>query len=328
MYTATQITALKDERETLLNEYYKHMQTCAECFNRYAVDYGTSEPITTVCPIGAVVADELNSITDALGWNAPDYTELTTYYTDEDDQPEDRSDLVADYVVTSSERDADRWDLLPDVSDAWSAEMVLSAARMPADAPTHLAVTGHQAETPRNGNQPVMLGEDLGRKNMAWIDHELQMNVIALVDEEATSALHNSLLRIWQTPRGEIGIYKTFISNVTEETFDAYCAPCKRRLVLARTTKNVIRTVLHAHTHVPGSQVEGSDEHIIINGSDANPVPGDTDTDIKFVLQAGQWYMEQEKARARMDGTYSNGPTKLYTAWREFTESLKATPAS
>jgi hypothetical protein len=173
-----------------------------------------------------------------------------------------------------------------------------------------------------------MLGEDLGRKNMAWIDHELQMNVIALVDEEATSALHNSLLRIWQTPRGEIGIYKTFISNVTEETFDAYCAPCKRRLVLARTTKNVIRTVLHAHTHVPGSQVEGSDEHIIINGSDANPVPGDTDTDIKFVLQAGQWYMEQEKARARMDGTYSNGPTKLYTAWREFTEALKATPAS
>jgi hypothetical protein len=59
MYTATQITALKDERETLLNEYYKHMQTCAECFNRYAVDYGTSEPITTVCPIGAVVADHL-----------------------------------------------------------------------------------------------------------------------------------------------------------------------------------------------------------------------------------------------------------------------------
>jgi hypothetical protein len=318
-YTADQVLTMKDERDELLSQLRKHYRTCAYCNEAAMISTAN-----TGCWRTQILAQELSSLDEVLGYTEQEYGLVGWFYRDQPEQDDeietDLSDLVADYVVTVEEQPTDRWGGAGGLDDA---DLWLRSQE------------GQRAVSEDYRPREAEAAEEAA----AWIERTLWDTTIwGVVDSEMTQANLRAAAKVWTTKDGKAAVYKTFLNKVsvtdTGYTLHAYCAPCRKGVALSGERGSLLQAVLsivkHAHTHVPGSELEFTnneygDSHVFINGSDAITEPGsDRAADIRYLIQAGNWIVQNEVQRCRLEHAQ---PTKLARAWHEFTEQLKSLKA-
>lgn len=321
-YSPHDLDALTDQSSYRRNQLSEHYRECGTCYQLAQV--GRRQYDSVGCYQAQELAERVIDLDLELGhWPAVHRYGLSWFYENEHGfHAWEPVQEVMSYVETSHEREYDRWAIEPDVTDDWTAEQVLRAAREP--------------ESPAQGADRLAARAQHLVSSAVW-NAETPWELYCLTDGAAldTQALLQAHARIWQTPRGEVGIYKTFISQVTDQYFTAYCSVCKRRMVLERTLRNVVATILHAHTHVPDSVLQGSvgasdtqqddshDPYVTLTGSEATPLPGESvAADRKFVEQAGRWYIDSAFVDRRENGTPIDAVTQEWI-WSTYSGNLQ-----
>lgn len=291
-YTDHELAIIRDEHERITVWLAKHIRGCATCYFQGSLN----------CDLATYAEVELEAWAEVLGYT-PNDNEYPSLIRDAEYR-----DLVADYVTTSSEQAYDRWE--GDYATEHYAEL---------DDNWFASSAGRQAVAD--------LSDPRQEAQAARTEADLEHTLWGAIDSGLTLTSLKAAGRIWTTKRGEVGIYKTFISNLdlNAETFHAYCSVCKRGFDFEGNVKyNLLRVMHHAHSHVPDSTLEfffGDDlsAYVALNGSDATSVPGESKlTDRDYLIRAGRWYIERISATV----CPSSQDKALCAAWESYLPQL------
>lgn len=302
-YTHTERVFLMDERASYLKWLTNHYRTCPECMSEFTCDSRRLE----------YVRSEIVSLDLALGYDVPDNEYDSRYYFSETRQLEFYEDNYDELVSSTT---VPQVEALLEVGSSTGTWFDQETYDWLANAPEPTAQQVHTW-----ANEQAFDSEEAAREYQRALDALLDAGLSALRgqgyhltddpygDPETTSANFRKIFRIWATPKGEVGIYRTFIRKVTESDFEAYCAPCKRGFVFDRSIASIVAVILHAHKHLPNSVIAGDTDPdsgsriIVINGSDAMPSPGEDElTDKQYVLRTAYWYTNRRDYLAAYGG--------------------------
>jgi len=227
-YEPAQQVALKDEHKRYQDWMRFHKATCAECAAARRGE-GVS------CIRQDVVQSEIDSITEALGWD----TMAAQRASAGDQVGQDLSSFIFIDRTTAPRANGDyedRWEELAGFDSTYDPERDESS----------------------NGYRPVIRQTHVSRHENLWM-----ATIEKLGDNATTRAAFKAALRIWfpkeTNPHAssDVAIYKTFLTVRPDNTSEVYCAPCKRRIVIQATMEHLVSTLRHALSHAPDSVRKG-----------------------------------------------------------------------
>jgi hypothetical protein len=304
-YTPAELIQLHDQHRILDEKLALHVNSCADC---WLYDWD-SENTLPDCKFRVKLHFELDSIGEALN-----YTERS----DEDDE------LVATYITAEHTNDSLWTSYEPDESAEHFGERTDAWLLSPA---------GQKALT----ESFVEAYEDLSvqETTAAWVDGVL-MNQVYYYDDDLSRHNFFANARIWLTKRGQVGIYKTFLTPLSPEAgmaFEAYCSVCKLRSVFHETNKGLfvqqlLKVVEHAHTHVAESTLvfhhddETGNRSVEYSGTEA-----DNQSDVEYITKAGNWALDYFRTKFRASQRYGSQPLSsqelsLGKNWAAFIKQL------